>query len=157
MPSESRVRDAHISENGDLTTIPVPGLYSFCFARPQSITYLMPGIVSDVSAIFVARMTLRVLGPAGWNALTCCTGERAAYSGQTLIYTIENIQLRGGISRNQKETVRTFICSGLRSAAYCFIEACRFSISSWPVRKMRTSPGGRSTWIWKNVLRAASM
>jgi hypothetical protein len=51
--------------------IPADGLYSFCLARPQSITYLMPGIVRDVSAMLVARMTLRVIGPAIWNAFIC--------------------------------------------------------------------------------------
>jgi hypothetical protein len=32
----------------------------------------------------------------------------------------------------------------------------RLSMSSWPGRKIRTSPGGWSIWIWKNVRSAAS-
>lgn len=38
-------------------SIPVTGLYERAFTSPGSITYLMPGIVTEVSAIFVASMT----------------------------------------------------------------------------------------------------
>lgn len=43
----------------------------------------MPEIVIEVSATFVARMTLRVLGGAMLNALFCSEGVRRAYRGQT--------------------------------------------------------------------------
>ena len=35
----------------------IRGLYTFCFAKPGSITYTMPSIVSDVSAMFVETCT----------------------------------------------------------------------------------------------------
>jgi len=62
---------------------PVPAWYLFSLARPQSTTNLTPGIVTDVSAMLVARMTLRVLGGAGANALACSTGASLAYRGVT--------------------------------------------------------------------------
>lgn len=39
-------------------SIPVVLLNYFIFYNPQSITYLIPGIVTDVSAIFVDRIIL---------------------------------------------------------------------------------------------------
>lgn len=38
-------------------SIPVTGLYDRAFTSPGSRTYLIPGIVTEVSAIFVARIT----------------------------------------------------------------------------------------------------
>jgi len=38
-------------------SMPDRGLYDFCFENPGSITYTIPSIVRDVSAIFVARIT----------------------------------------------------------------------------------------------------
>lgn len=42
------------------------------------MTYLMPDIVIDVSATFVARMTFRVFGGAMLNALFCSEGVKRA-------------------------------------------------------------------------------
>lgn len=39
------------------------GLYTFCLAKPGSITYTMPSMVSDVSAMLVDTMILRPFGP----------------------------------------------------------------------------------------------
>jgi len=41
-------------------SIPVRGLYEVYLANPQSITYMIPSIVSEVSAIFVANTTFRL-------------------------------------------------------------------------------------------------
>lgn len=41
------------------------GLYTFCFANPGSITYTMPSMVSDVSAMLVLMMIFRPAGPSG--------------------------------------------------------------------------------------------
>jgi hypothetical protein len=50
----------------------------------------MPDIVMDVSATFVAKMTLRVFGGAMLKALFCSEGVRRAYSGQTSICETDN-------------------------------------------------------------------
>lgn len=42
-------------------------IYDFSLQNPVSITYLIPGMVIDVSAILVARMHLRLLGGVGKN------------------------------------------------------------------------------------------
>lgn len=39
--------------------------HTFCFANPGSITYTIPSIVSDVSAMLVATIHLRALRPSG--------------------------------------------------------------------------------------------
>mmetsp|Transcript_96090 Transcript_96090/g.255296 ORF Transcript_96090/g.255296 Transcript_96090/m.255296 type:complete len:203 (+) Transcript_96090:504-1112(+) len=41
-------------------SIPILGLYSFSLQYPVSMTYLMPSTVSDVSAMLVATMILRL-------------------------------------------------------------------------------------------------
>lgn len=60
------------------THSPTLAWYSFSFANPESITYLTPGIVTDVSATFVERMILRVLGGVMAKAFACSLGERRA-------------------------------------------------------------------------------
>ena len=52
------------------------------FWRPQSITKRTPGTVTEVSAMFVARMILRWPGGVGANALYWRLEGSAAYSGQ---------------------------------------------------------------------------
>ncbi len=59
----------------------VLALYREIRAVPGSITYLMPGTVSEVSATFVARTTLRPR--CGWKILCCSAAESLAYSGST--------------------------------------------------------------------------
>jgi hypothetical protein len=44
-------------------SMPVRGVKLFCLQKPGSITYTMPSMVSDVSAMLVASTTLRA--PAG--------------------------------------------------------------------------------------------
>jgi hypothetical protein len=51
-----------IGETSNDSTL-MRGLYTFCFANPGSITYTMPSIVSDVSAMFVETTILRPAGP----------------------------------------------------------------------------------------------
>ena len=58
----------------------------FNLTIPVSITYFTPGIVIDVSAIFVANMILRCPGSAGLKAFNCMAGGRAANKGQTFIF-----------------------------------------------------------------------
>lgn len=52
------------------------------------MTYFMPGMVIDVSAILVARMHLRILGGAGENIFACWLGGRAAYMGQMSTWAV---------------------------------------------------------------------
>ena len=54
---------------------------TFCLAKPGSITYTMPSMVSDVSAMLVETMILRPAGPpgraaggAGSKMRCCCWG-----------------------------------------------------------------------------------
>jgi len=51
------------------------GLYSFCFAKPGSTTYLMPSMVNDVSAMLVASTTLRAPGGVFSKILACSTNS----------------------------------------------------------------------------------
>ena len=68
------------------------GLYTFCLAKPGSITYTMPSMVSDVSAMLVDTTILRPCGPpglvgggAGSKMSCCCFGGSVEYSGNTLM------------------------------------------------------------------------
>lgn len=54
---------------------------TFCLAKPGSMTYTMPSMVSDVSAMLVDTMILRPAGPpgraaggAGSKMRCCCCG-----------------------------------------------------------------------------------
>ena len=49
------------------------GLYTFCLAKPGSITYTMPSIVSEVSAMLVETMILRPGGPPGTLGPGACS------------------------------------------------------------------------------------
>ena len=49
-------------------------------ARPESITYLMPGTVSEVSATLVASTMRRAL--LRWNTRSCSCADRRANSGR---------------------------------------------------------------------------
>ena len=50
---------------------------AFDRARPVSMTYLMPGTVSEVSATLVAS-TMRRFTPVGWKILCCSACDRRA-------------------------------------------------------------------------------
>ena len=66
---------------------PVPvcfATYRFSLHFPVSMTYLTPGIVKLVSAIFVANMHLRVFGAFGVNIRAVSPGGCAAYMGSRL-------------------------------------------------------------------------
>jgi len=52
-------------------SMPVWGLWDFCFTRPGSMTYTTPSTVILVSAMLVATMTRRQLGGPGANTLAC--------------------------------------------------------------------------------------
>jgi hypothetical protein len=52
--------------------------YRFSLHFPVSITYVTPGIVMDVSAMFVARIHFRVFGAGLENTFICCDGGKAA-------------------------------------------------------------------------------
>lgn len=62
-------------------------LPTFCLAKPGSITYTTPSMVSDVSAIFVDTTHLRpiaplgLLGGGGSNILCCRLGGKVEYRG----------------------------------------------------------------------------
>ena len=67
--------ESEIVKGGYLDYSPLPAVlarYRFSFCFPESITYLTPGIVMDVSAIFVARIHLRELGGVGRKTFVCC-------------------------------------------------------------------------------------
>lgn len=69
-----------------LPTLPPPvslDKYRFSLHFPVSITYFIPGIVMDVSAMLVARMHFRVFEGAEENIRACCVGGKAAYIGHT--------------------------------------------------------------------------
>ena len=66
------------------------GLYTFCLAKPGSMTYTMPSMVREVSAMLVDTTILRPAGPptragggAGSKISCCCFGGRVEYSGYT--------------------------------------------------------------------------
>ncbi len=50
---------------------------------PVSMTYFTPGIVRDVSAMFVASITFLCPGGAGLSAFICWVEGNAANNGQT--------------------------------------------------------------------------
>ena len=50
------------------------GLYTFCLAKPGSITYTMPSMVSDVSAMLVDTTILRPGGPPSRAGGGACMG-----------------------------------------------------------------------------------
>jgi len=51
-----------MGDTSRLSTL-ILGLYTFCFANPGSITYTMPSMVRDVSAMLVETTILRPAGP----------------------------------------------------------------------------------------------
>ena len=55
----------------------------FPFTNPVSTTYLTPGIVIDVSAMFVARITFRFPRGAEMNTFIWCCDGKAANMGHT--------------------------------------------------------------------------
>lgn len=58
-------------------------MYLFSLHFPVSITYLIPGIVIDVSAIFVANIHFLVSGGVEENIRACWEGGNDAYIGHT--------------------------------------------------------------------------
>ncbi len=67
-----------------LRDLPVPAFlatYRFSLHFPVSITNFTPGIVIEVSAMFVARMHLRIPGGVGAKIFACWAGGSDAYSG----------------------------------------------------------------------------
>lgn len=55
------------------------------FARPESTTYLIFGIVMAVSATLVAMTTRRVLGGGSAKTLICLSVGNSEYSGKICI------------------------------------------------------------------------
>ena len=70
----------------------IRGLYTFCFAKPGSMTYTMPSMVRLVSAMLVDTTILRPAGPP-WRVAggavskmrCCCCGGSVEYNGYILI------------------------------------------------------------------------
>lgn len=58
--------------------------YLFSLHFPVSITYLIPGIVIDVSATFVANIHFLVFGGVEENIRACWEGGNDAYIGHTV-------------------------------------------------------------------------
>jgi hypothetical protein len=63
-----------MGDTSKLSTL-MRGLYTFCFAKPGSITYTMPSMVSDVSAMFVDTTILRPSGPPGMDGGGACSNH----------------------------------------------------------------------------------
>jgi hypothetical protein len=57
------------------------------FALPQSMTYLIPGIVRDVSATLVATTTRRVPAGGGSNTFICFSVGSKEYNGMICMGT----------------------------------------------------------------------
>jgi hypothetical protein len=60
--------------------MPVSGSYSVSLTRPESTTYTTSGIVTDVSATFVATTILRRV--VGKNTIFCSALDRFACNGR---------------------------------------------------------------------------
>jgi hypothetical protein len=107
---------------------------TFCLENPGSMTYTMPSMVSDVSAMLVDTTILRPGGPpgitgpgAGSKIFCCCAGGSVEYSGRasSTPYCASNF--------------------GLSAAILWHMSSISFS----PVRKSRMSPGSSTWWIWQ--------
>lgn len=59
-------------------SIPVLGLYEVCFPKPLSITYIIPSIVKEVSAMLVAKITFLLPGGQGSKILACKSDGKVA-------------------------------------------------------------------------------
>mmetsp|Transcript_10773 Transcript_10773/g.44578 ORF Transcript_10773/g.44578 Transcript_10773/m.44578 type:complete len:205 (-) Transcript_10773:1826-2440(-) len=58
--------------------MPLRGLKAFCLTNPGSMTYLMPSMVSDVSAMLVASTILRAFSGVGSKIFACNSLGRLA-------------------------------------------------------------------------------
>ena len=63
--------------------MPRSASYRATFCRPVSTTAVTPGTVTDVSAMFVARMTRRRPPGAGRSARSCSSASSDPWSGST--------------------------------------------------------------------------
>ena len=117
------------------------GLYTFCLAKPGSMTYTMPSMVSDVSAMLVL---ITILRPGG------CPGLRDGGAGSKIFCCIAggSVEYSGNTSTAPAASPRLLTSRRILLAAS--------SISSSPVRKSRMSPGGSQAWICTTVRIAAS-
>ena len=103
-------------------------LKTLCLTSPQSTTYLTPVIVTDVSAIFVLKITFRLLPPICMNTLFCSCGGRLAYRHNT-----------------------TFSYCFFSKVSFSIINFCVSSISSWPGKKAKISPAGSNKIIYRTA------
>mmetsp|Transcript_35449 Transcript_35449/g.89727 ORF Transcript_35449/g.89727 Transcript_35449/m.89727 type:complete len:343 (+) Transcript_35449:349-1377(+) len=117
--------------------------YARALTKPVSTTNLTPGMVMDVSAMLVASTALRTPGGAGSNTRICCSGGMAAKMGSTS----SSVGAPGG-----REAAGGSASAAARSAS----RRSSDSISSWPVRNTRMSPGPSSTCTCSAALSAPS-
>jgi hypothetical protein len=61
-------------------SMPILGLNTLSLQKPVSMTYLMPSIVSDVSATLVDTMIFRASDFS--KIFTCCSAASCVYSGK---------------------------------------------------------------------------
>ena len=61
--------------------------------KPVSITYLTPGIVMDVSAMFVAKTIFLTSPWVGSNAFFCKADGKPAYNGQISTFESKNTKI----------------------------------------------------------------
>jgi hypothetical protein len=122
-----------IGETKRLSTLTL-GLNTFYFEKPGSITYTIPSIVKEVSAILVETTIFLPGNPflfEGGGAskiLYCKCIGKVEYNG---------ITFNGGASS-----------PNLLTSSLIFLQAV--SISSSPVKNNKTSPGSSKQWILKD-------
>jgi hypothetical protein len=124
--------------NNDSTLI--RGLKTFYLANPGSITYTIPSIVNEVSAIFVDIIIFRPAIPflledgAGSNIFYCIDGGRELYRGIMLTFP----------------TLSPYFWISYLIALHAF------SISSSPVKNTSISPSSSYICIYTTVRMVAS-
>ena len=84
LPARPALYVAYAFETGFISraSTPVELKCVLCFTRPLSTTYLTPGMVTEVSATFVLKITLVCLRDCT-KTLYCSWGGRFAYRGKT--------------------------------------------------------------------------
>ncbi|RCI16121.1 hypothetical protein L249_3264 [Ophiocordyceps polyrhachis-furcata BCC 54312] len=72
--------DAEALDTGVVVSdsMPVSASYVRIFTKPQSTTKAIPSMVTDASAMFVEKMTLRVPSGGLSNTYICCSVDRPA-------------------------------------------------------------------------------
>ena len=127
---------------------------NFVFCRPESTTYLIPGIVSEVSAMIVVRTNFRVPFGVSRNIFSCSFGPSAEYSGRTSISRAWKTRSDSKSSSSGFNSKFFFFIATFLASSNC----CKCWIDSRPGKKHIKSPFSvfASRWICRHVIRQAS-